>query len=299
MAVKLADTLAPMGDFPVAEGKDVGVQIGEKSKSLQKAIEDGDLGGGGGSSLIDDEVIAEDSTWSSKKISEFGEALDKKVEDVDTKVGDLEELKTTEKGSVVGAVNEISDSLVDIDTKVDGKADKTDLDKLLAQPYITALPSPTTDGTYSVYDGDSSFPYPYGRLEIRRAATDAEFYATYNASGVNGRTYVNLFRQNAWGGWQELATMDKVASNVIRRVINFDNVEVSANSTLQILKDCSFNGYTPLMINAQVWSNTDEIIVSGSYVSSDNKGVILLRNIGNTADTTINIVCTVLYVRNA
>lgn len=120
MAVKLADTLAPMGDFPVAEGKDVGVQIGEKSKSLQKAIEDGDLGGGGGSSLIDDEVIAEDSTWSSKKISEFGEALDKKVEDVDTKVGDLEELKTTEKGSVVGAVNEISDSLVDLEGMIDG-----------------------------------------------------------------------------------------------------------------------------------------------------------------------------------
>ena len=48
MAVKLADTLAPMGDFEVAEAKHVSVKIGENTKMLQKAIEDGDIGGGGG-----------------------------------------------------------------------------------------------------------------------------------------------------------------------------------------------------------------------------------------------------------
>lgn len=47
MAVKLADTLAPLGDFAIAEAKDVDVIIGDKSKRLQKAIEDGDIGGGG------------------------------------------------------------------------------------------------------------------------------------------------------------------------------------------------------------------------------------------------------------
>lgn len=75
--------------------------------------------------VINDSGVSSDSTWSSKKISDFGEALDKKVEDVDTKVGDLEELKTTEKDSVVGAVNEISDSLVDLESELGEKVNKS------------------------------------------------------------------------------------------------------------------------------------------------------------------------------
>lgn len=46
MSVKLADTLAPMSDFPVAEAKDVSIEISGSDKSLQQAYEDGDLGGG-------------------------------------------------------------------------------------------------------------------------------------------------------------------------------------------------------------------------------------------------------------
>lgn len=65
MAVKLADTLAPMGDFEVAEAKHVSVKIGETTKMLQKAIEDGDIGGGGaggGSNIYsEDETVI--GTW--------------------------------------------------------------------------------------------------------------------------------------------------------------------------------------------------------------------------------------------
>lgn len=46
MSVKLADTLAPMSDFPVAEAKDVDIDINGTHKDLQTAYEDGDLGGG-------------------------------------------------------------------------------------------------------------------------------------------------------------------------------------------------------------------------------------------------------------
>ena len=46
MAVKLADTLAPMGDFPAAESSSVEITLtGGTKKSVQKAYEDGDLGG--------------------------------------------------------------------------------------------------------------------------------------------------------------------------------------------------------------------------------------------------------------
>lgn len=66
MAVKLADTLAPMGDFEVAEAKDVSVDIKGTKKMLQKAIEDGDIGGG--VEIDDTSTDATDKTWSTKKI---------------------------------------------------------------------------------------------------------------------------------------------------------------------------------------------------------------------------------------
>lgn len=46
MSVKLADTLAAMGDFPVAEANGVDINISGTHKDLQTAYENGDLGGG-------------------------------------------------------------------------------------------------------------------------------------------------------------------------------------------------------------------------------------------------------------
>lgn len=49
MAVKLADTLAPMGDFPAAKSNNIEITLsGGAKKSIQDAYDDGDLGGGGG-----------------------------------------------------------------------------------------------------------------------------------------------------------------------------------------------------------------------------------------------------------
>ena len=46
MAIKLADTLEPMGNFPVADASDVEITLlDETKKSIQDAYEDGDLGG--------------------------------------------------------------------------------------------------------------------------------------------------------------------------------------------------------------------------------------------------------------
>ena len=46
MAVKLADTLAPMGDFPAAKSNNIEITLsGGAKKSIQEAYEDGDFGG--------------------------------------------------------------------------------------------------------------------------------------------------------------------------------------------------------------------------------------------------------------
>ena len=48
MAVKLADTLKPMGDFPAAESSDIELTLADGTKkSIQRAYLDGDLGGEG------------------------------------------------------------------------------------------------------------------------------------------------------------------------------------------------------------------------------------------------------------
>ena len=46
MSIKLADTLAPMADFPAAYAKDIEFDDG---KNLQEKLNNGELGGGGGS----------------------------------------------------------------------------------------------------------------------------------------------------------------------------------------------------------------------------------------------------------
>ena len=46
MSIKLADTLAPLADFPAAYAKDIEFDDGE---NLQEKLNNGDLGGGGGS----------------------------------------------------------------------------------------------------------------------------------------------------------------------------------------------------------------------------------------------------------
>ena len=50
MAIKLADTLAPMADFPAVEAKDVAFS---DNKSLQEKYDNGELGGGGSSVTVD------------------------------------------------------------------------------------------------------------------------------------------------------------------------------------------------------------------------------------------------------
>ena len=69
MAIKLADTLAPMADFPAVEAKDVAFN---DNQSLQEKYDNGELGGGGGSGTagksayeiaVDNGFIGTETEW--------------------------------------------------------------------------------------------------------------------------------------------------------------------------------------------------------------------------------------------
>ena len=121
MAIKLADTLAPMADFPAVEAKDVAFN---DNKSLQEKYDNGELGGGGGGS-------GEENTIES--ISVNGSAL---TPDSNKNV-DI---------TVPTVTNDLTDSLkADYDSAVTNKHthnNKTTIDKL----------SETSDGTL-LFDG--------------------------------------------------------------------------------------------------------------------------------------------------
>ena len=53
MGVKVADKFVAMGDFELLDAQDVLVDIGGVPKRLQKAIDDGSIGGGGTSITVD------------------------------------------------------------------------------------------------------------------------------------------------------------------------------------------------------------------------------------------------------
>lgn len=152
--IKLADTLKPMADFPAAMAEDINiVQADTTQKSLQKMYEDGELGGGGAKIddttqssdttyssdkimtkiaeiINDDEIESENTTYSAKKINSEITSLISADEEIQDTVGDITSLSTTDKSSAVAAINEVNDSLVDLDTKVDDKADKTEIPKI-------------------------------------------------------------------------------------------------------------------------------------------------------------------------
>ena len=95
MAVKLADTLAPMGEFPIANAKDIDFDDGE---SLQEKLDNGTLGGEGGGSTADAVEYIND-TISSTNVEE---ALNVLVTDSHTHANKevLDLLTATEEGEL-------------------------------------------------------------------------------------------------------------------------------------------------------------------------------------------------------
>ena len=67
MAIKLADTLAPMADFPAVEAKNVAFN---DNKSLQEKLDNGELGGGSGTAgksayeiAVDNGFVGTETEW--------------------------------------------------------------------------------------------------------------------------------------------------------------------------------------------------------------------------------------------
>ena len=218
MAVKLADTLAPMGDFEIAEAKDISVNIGGTKKMLQKAIEDGDIGGASDivvkctedqyGALLPDQKALNIIYCTEKNLYYHDEAI---VPVVDTtpitdSIGSLESLKTTEKTNLVGAINEVSDSLVD---KADKRTWVNQISASTFEEYVrklfTELLTIVTENKCSTLFGSAWADHDIVKGSFMRANDNTSYMElmlsdhNYKAILFNGTLTIT-----------ELATMDKV-----------------------------------------------------------------------------------------
>lgn len=63
------------------------------------------------------------------------------------------------------------------------------------------IPVPTCEANYFVRTDHSSFPYPYGRLEIRYGSSTGEYVATFKSTGDDKKMYYSVWRVNEWSPW--------------------------------------------------------------------------------------------------
>ena len=73
----------------------------------------------------------------------------------------------------------------------------------IVQSMSTLPTPPPTTGTFYVTNGDSTFPYPYGRLDIRYSSYEQEMVAMFYTTGIDNRVYYNTYL-NGWTGWKQV-----------------------------------------------------------------------------------------------
>lgn len=200
--------------------------------------------------LQDSENTAPTSKALYDAVSGINSEVEKKAKSSD--VGNISELSTTDKSSVVAAINGVNDSLVVIESELENKADKAELNAI---PLIYnqntdilayALTCPQEKRTLVRICSANATNNPYG------VSTDTDFiyeidkinfndlFITVRAKDVkNNREFINTKNETKWSGWQELVTMDKI-----------DSIPIEANRTITFS-----NNYTEISVYRCGYSN--------------------------------------------
>lgn len=186
--------------------------------------------------LQDSENTAPTSKALYDAVSGINSEVEKKAKSSD--VGNISELSTTDKSSVVAAINEINDSLVGIGSALDDKADKAELNAIpLLYNQNTdilayALTCPQAKRTLVRIHSANATNNPFGVTsdtdfiyEISKIDSDSLWISIKAKDVRTNREFLNTKNDVNWLGWQELVTMDKIGSIPIEanRTITFSN----------------------------------------------------------------------------
>ena len=236
--------------------------------------------------LQDSESTAPTSKALYDAVSGINSEVEKKAKSSD--VGNISELSTTDKSSVVAAINGVNNSLVGIERELEDKADKAELnaipllynqntdilDYALTCPQakrtlVRIHSSNATNNPFGVTD-DTDFIY-----EISKIDSDSLWISIKAKDVRTSREFLNTKNDVNWLGWQELVTMDKIDSIPIEtnRTITFSNdySEISvyrcgySNTRAHIEMDVLCN-----ITSASGWIQDIGIVLSEGYRPSEN-----------------------------
>ena len=154
-------------------------------------------------------------------VSGINSEVEKKAKSSD--VGNISELSTTDKSSVVAAINGVNDSLVGIERELEDKADKAELNAIPllynqnTDIFAYALTCPQAKRTLVRIHSANATNNPFGVTddtdfiyEISKMDSD-NLWISIKAKDVRtNREFLNTKNDAIWLGWQELVTMDKV-----------------------------------------------------------------------------------------
>ena len=153
---------------------------------------------------------------------------------------------------------------------------------------ITTLFTPTEEGTWYVTNADSTFPYPYGLLEIRYGSHSGEYTATYKTTGNDFKIYYNGWR-NGWVGWKEAInntnadTVDGVHAWQMQTLDNNGNPHGSSAWLMQVRHNIDSDGYFKLICgDGSVGTKVDKANSSNSATSASASQALASTGFGNT-----------------
>ena len=134
--------------------------------------------------------------------------IDKGIDDCENAIEDLYNVKFSKSDIVqTDTVNDTTKVASAAVTYVHGQeidSLNNTLSKHVPLSTITGvLPAPTAEGTFFVASADTSFPYFYGRLEIRYGSYNGEFVAIFYTTGVDRKAYYNVY-VGGWTGWKQI-----------------------------------------------------------------------------------------------
>lgn len=212
MSVKLADTLESLGDFEVAQAKDISVEIDGSTKMLQTAIDNGEIGGGGSSTFVGTHDEWDALLPTEKEKYEFVDFTD----DVDGALIDDTEAHTNKvysSSKVEDLITIITDEVTNLNNCI-GKPNKHTIYRHVKDTVNAPTSNPGLLNVYTYKDSS-------GHIRVTQIWTDN--YETsaeqYNRVGLNTLEDSSI----TWGGWKKLATTEK--STIIDYSFNSDFVK--------------------------------------------------------------------------
>lgn len=214
--------------------------------------------------LQDSENTAPTSKALYDAVSGINSEVEKKAKSSD--VGNISELSTTDKSSAVAAINELNDSLVDLDGKRGTiPMDATTITGDILQ-FALENAETWTEKIYATGAGVTNVPtfstisdWSYSKCIITKRTSQIWVELLGWSTGTRA---INVYDETKWSGWKELATMDKVVKDSGTAIETLYNNNTGAFLKSDMNLTATRSGILKVSFNKKETGNTFNIYIN-------------------------------------